>query len=174
MKKEKQRLLLKLLALNRYKIDTKNGIVYWYHQARGIWKPLVPGVTKDGYIQYHLRHNKKEIQIYAQNLFYIAEYGEYPEDKVIDHRNNVKGDNKISNLNCITHRENKTKSPTRTPVAKGCKRIMGNQLTQIFELHRQGFNHSQIARELHLHRLSVRYHIKKYENKEQFRYLNVI
>lgn len=171
MNKEKQGLLLKLLASSRYKIDTKKGIVYYYHKSKDIWKPKIPAATKEGYIQYHLTYNKKRIGIYAQNLFYIAANGEYPEGKIIDHRNNIKSDNKITNLRCITHKENVRKRTVRIPVAKGCKRIMGNKLKQIFELHKQGFNHSHIARTLNIHRLSVGYHIKKYENKEQFRYL---
>lgn len=173
MKNVKQKLLLKLLTLGLYKIDAKNGIIYCKGKnGTGIWKPKIPTTTKDGYIQYHLVHNKKRISVYAQNLFYINENGQYPENKVIDHRNNIKSDNKISNLNCISHKENLKKSRTKKPISKGCKRIMGNKLKQIFKLYKEGFNQSQIASVLKLHRLSVRYHINKFENKEQFRYIN--
>ena len=169
MKKQKQRLILQLIASNRYKIDFIEGKIYY--RLRGKWIAKVPIITKEGYIQYLLRYNNKNISVYAQNLFYLSSNGEYPEDKIIDHRNNIKTDNGISNLKCLSHKENKEKSPTKLPVAKGCKRIMGNTLKQIFTLHDKGFNQSKIAKELNLHRLSVRYHIKKYLKNDTFRYL---
>ncbi len=75
-------------------------------------------------------------------------------------------------MQCITNKENKRKSPTKYPISKGCKRIMGNTLRQIFELHNTGFNQTQIAIKLNLHRLSIRYHIKKYLARDKFRYLH--
>jgi len=59
-------------------------------------------ISKDGYLQVSIFGKK----YYVHRLIYVYNNGEIPRNMVIDHKDQDKLNNNISNLRCITHGQN--------------------------------------------------------------------
>ena len=60
----------------------------------------------NGYIRWSTNRNHKKIRILVHRLVWETFNGEIPEYMEIDHINRDKTDNRLSNLRCVTHRQN--------------------------------------------------------------------
>ena len=69
-------------------------------------KILKPGIVRNGY--YLVRLTKQSIQknYYVHRLVWIAFNSPIPEDLQVNHINEIKADNRLSNLNLMTPKEN--------------------------------------------------------------------
>lgn len=84
---------------------TKDGRVFSTRQyPNGIW--MKPQVNHDGYHRFFLRSNGKKWSTVAHRLVWLAWVGPIPAGKEINHRNGRKNDNRLSNLEVVTHAEN--------------------------------------------------------------------
>ena len=63
-----------------------------------------------GYIHVSLHAGREKKQVRAHRIVYMAAYGEIPDGMVIDHVNNDKSDNRLSNLQMMTPEENSRKA----------------------------------------------------------------
>lgn len=134
-----------------------------YPEEQKIWsykrnKFLMPKKCRDGYIEYCLYDdNSKKHSIKAHRLFWIAVNGDIPDGLEINHINEDKTDNSLTNLNLLSKKDNMNWG-TRTSRAKE-KLINGkrskilfalkdNKIKKIFpslkEAKRQGYNEGAI------------------------------
>ena len=69
-------------------------------------KILKPIITRNGYYLTGLYKNSVKKKYYVHRLVWIAFNGQIPEGYEVNHINEVKADNRLSNLNLMTHKEN--------------------------------------------------------------------
>lgn len=68
--------------------------------------PLVPTNVRGHESVIICNGTKDRLRIYIHRLVWITFVGDIPEDKVIDHINGNRGDNRLENLQCISQSEN--------------------------------------------------------------------
>jgi HNH endonuclease len=91
----------KILTLLRY--DKINGIFYWLiPPRRGISVGTAAGSDSNGYLEICLYG----VRCRAHWLVWFLENGEWPLDFVLDHANNKRSDNRITNLRKCTQSQN--------------------------------------------------------------------
>lgn len=69
-------------------------------------KRIIDLKMPNGYMRALIKIKKKNYQIYMHRLVWFWYYGELPNDAEINHKDGNKANNKIENLEMITHREN--------------------------------------------------------------------
>lgn len=79
---------------------------------------LSPTVSAEGYLVTSLPNNGKRTYYLVHRAVYETFNGEIPEGKVINHIDGDKQNNWVSNLECVTAKEN-TQHAYRTGLAKG-------------------------------------------------------
>lgn len=85
-----------------YIIDAENGTVFSKISNR-----YIGNKNKKGYIQVTLQGDDGKKYCYKlHRLIYESANGKIPNGYEIDHINTVRDDNRISNLRCVTHKEN--------------------------------------------------------------------
>lgn len=71
-----------------------------------VWRERKGTLTKAGYYRIGIRSDLGKLEVVAHRLIAITFIGPIPEDKEVNHINGVKTDNRVENLEIITHREN--------------------------------------------------------------------
>ena len=69
-------------------------------------KILKPNITRNGYYQICLFKNSKVKKYYVHRLVWIAFNGPIPENMQVNHISERKSENRLSNLNLMTAKEN--------------------------------------------------------------------
>jgi len=97
-----QYIALGLMATKRIIVDPDKGLILNKDK-----KPYSP-INIDGYLQYSvsLGHSAGIFTAYGHCLVYLWIHGTFDPKLVIDHKDRNRGNNAISNLRCITQREN--------------------------------------------------------------------
>jgi hypothetical protein len=83
------------------KVDLEKGVVFSTRANR-----VVGGLNTKGYVVFTLHLNGLRKQIKVHRIIWIAKNGIPPLDKVIDHINGKKSDNRIVNLRLVGYLEN--------------------------------------------------------------------
>jgi len=68
--------------------------------------PRCQKLAKNGYFQIILHNNGKKRQFQVHRLVCAAYIGEMPEGREVNHKNGIKTDNRVENLEYVTHSEN--------------------------------------------------------------------
>lgn len=113
MKKLKYEIVKELLEKNYLIVDTENGEVYRTRMGGGRFYKYPKKIgTKDraGYFASMLTLKNKKTTVFIHHIIWVSKNGEIPEGLQIDHKNNIKSDNRISNLNLLTQGDNIRKS----------------------------------------------------------------
>lgn len=76
---------------------------------------------KCGYLQFYNRNFGKTKSVHR--VLYEKFYGEIPDDKQVDHINNVKTDNRLCNLQLLTNQHNSQKQGINSRNTSGYKGI---------------------------------------------------
>ena len=85
-----------------YKCRTRQGFPYKYRDC----KPRLIGIKCSGYIQIRHRYKGKYIRVIAHRIIWVCFNGEIPLGKEINHKNGIKHDNRLENLEIVTRSEN--------------------------------------------------------------------
>jgi hypothetical protein len=95
---------------NRYYISNLGKFYYnttCWRNPDGEFKELIPSYNPSGYLYYKLSiGNCKYDYIRAHRAVYQSFIGKIPKGKEIDHIDNNRHNNNISNLRAVTHSEN--------------------------------------------------------------------
>lgn len=82
-------------------LDDDFVIYYWNkHKDKLMQRPL--DKDKDGYLRVLTKIGKKRVH----RVIYETFVGTIPDGYEIDHINNIRNDNRLENLRCVTHKEN--------------------------------------------------------------------
>lgn len=84
---------------DRYEVGDAGTFVSTFGNKRKVMKQQT---SNSGYLRINIMGKK----YYSHRLVYEAHVGPIPEGMQVDHVNGVKTDNRISNLECVTNREN--------------------------------------------------------------------
>lgn len=98
----------KLGRFEKCRIAISKGITYDAEKGlvRGVRGNEIINKNDDGYIQICFTYNKKRYTLMAHQFIYYCVYGKYDENLDINHLNEIKYDNRISNLEASTRRYN--------------------------------------------------------------------
>lgn len=152
----KQHVILNLIHSKRYELDPLTGnIISNIGKEKRVLKPIE---HYSGYLQYVLDIGFNErINVYGQGFSYLATYKEVFNPKyVIDHKNEIKSDNRPDNLRCITESEN-LRGHVRHGSKKGVekKRLPIDQKEAIKQDFKLGLSQVKIAKKYNTTRQTV-------------------
>jgi hypothetical protein len=122
MTNKRQQFVLELLKSGRYSA-TVDGAVFSHASTHS--KPrkhphkLTPVTTALGYQDVHLCANNKAMKIRVHQVVWLAHQGEIPKLLQINHKNGVKTDNRLDNLELLSASEN-----TKHAIKTGLKKIL--------------------------------------------------
>ena len=118
-------------------------------------KILKPKLTRNGYYQVGLHKNSIRKFYCVHRLVYEAFNGTIPEGLQVNHTNEVKTDNRLSNLNLMTPKENmnwgtgierRAKSKSKSILQYDLQDNLIKEYASIYQVERElGFNHSNIV-----------------------------
>lgn len=169
MKSDRQQKILVALSRGKYMISVHDGAIYSRrYKNGGAYRMLSPTILKSGFIQYKIYDGKNGyLQIYAHHLVWLSIVGPFDQSDDIVHANRDRSNNGLENLfkreNFIGTPKEKTKSEIRTIRKPEIEKIK-------YMLDMGETNHSKIAKDLGLNRLSVRRTILKIKNNEKLKY----
>jgi hypothetical protein len=112
------------------KADFNNGHLYWRMKGKSAIRPI-GCIDSNGYVKVQIGY----IKTYAHSVIYYLYHGAWPE--LIDHKNQIRSDNKIENLRETTYSENALNSKVWNTNRTGVK---GSSLTPYgkYKVTRQG------------------------------------
>jgi hypothetical protein len=126
------------------------------NQPKPIWKIVAPRKKRDGYVAYHLCQDGEKKDPLAHRLVWIAFEGPIPDGLEINHKNSVRDDNRLTNLelttrsgNCIYgFRMNGRPAPNNpSPGSKnGSAKLTEDDIPKIFAMAEAGYFQREIAK----------------------------
>lgn len=132
---------------------TKNGSVFG---SRG--KKLTPIIHHTGYVVYTVGGHGVRKQVRGHRFIWECFFGKIPEDKMINHINGDKTDNRLENLELVTCQENVLHSWNvlgRVCKSRGEKsstaKLTEQQALQIIQMCKDGYCNQEIGRIYGLH-----------------------
>lgn len=168
---------MRLEGFSNYEIYPETGQVWSYKSNRFIGSP-----NKRGYITCCIvGDNGEKIDGMMHRLIWFAVNGEIPEGMQVNHINEIKNDNRISNLNLMTNEENRywgtglerhhSQMVNNKKLSKPILALKNGKVILYFpstqEATRKGFNNGSISKCLNY----VRKQHKGYEWQYQDNYL---
>jgi hypothetical protein len=91
------------VAEGRWLVDAEAGVIYGVRR-----QPFIRRNT-DGYVQIKFRHHddwRRDVSVLAHRVIWESEHGPVPPGLEINHRNGNKLDNRLINLEVVTHEDN--------------------------------------------------------------------
>ena len=90
-----------------------DGKIFSLRKKSGKWRELKPGKNHNGYMNFITCQNGVKKNIRVHRAVYEAFHGPIPEGLEINHKNCVRDDNRLDNLELITPLQNQRYPPTR-------------------------------------------------------------
>lgn len=145
---------MKIKGFDDYEIYPETGQVFSYKTGKFL-KPINRG---RGYLYVFLTNNEgKSVPYYLHRLIYTAAYGEIPKGMQINHIDENKQNNCISNLNLMTCKENVNWGTRNERAGKALSKILSKPLVILkngktisyfestVEAERNGFNKGHLS-----------------------------
>lgn len=108
--------ILSMIAEGRLKVEPEAGYVY-STLSNTPNKPL-GSLTRKGYLRTEISYRGNQVMLLIHRVVWVSVYGPLPEDKQINHKNTIKIENGIENLEAVTQLENMRHAKSRG-LAKG-------------------------------------------------------
>ena len=89
----------------KYEVTSDGDVYSLNYNKTGIRKRLSPGVTTGGYLQVHLQDGKSKRPLKVHRIVLEA-FTDVAMKKTVNHKNGVRTDNRLSNLEWATSSEN--------------------------------------------------------------------
>lgn len=125
----------------------EDGRIWSYKTKRFLKKQL----DKDGYYRYTVCRGGKVKNMTLHRWLYLSFVGDIPKDNQINHKDGVKTNNNLNNLEVCTPKEN-TLHAWGTGLARRrvgstmhSSKLTENDIPKIFELSKQGYTNKHIA-----------------------------
>jgi len=120
--KEKENLITKEILIRNFIYQPATGVLRWRtSRGRSERLGLAGKVTSEGYRE--VRINSRFYMVHRVVFFWV--YGFWPDQ--VDHRNNNKGDNSISNLRAASHSQNRQNVRLQSNNSSGIKGVGWNK-----------------------------------------------
>lgn len=172
MDTEKQKKVIECLKTGKYGVNIYNGEITKYYVAKATWKVMTYN-NINNYRQYKLfpgRGKGGYIMVYGHHIVWLFANGLFDPNLVIDHDDNIRSNNKLSNLRLVTNSYNKKKSPTKNN-KKDLVRIKGKDIIELVRLYDETNNYKEVERITGFKRTTIMYLVKKYKSGKPMRYL---
>jgi len=85
---------------------TKDGLVYRYSEAQEKLILCKLRHDNDGYLTFSYKNGNRYSPMTVHRAVFETFENEIPKGMVIDHKNTVRDDNRIENLQCVTYQQN--------------------------------------------------------------------
>lgn len=129
-------------------------------------KILKPRYSRDGYIRYTLTWEAKAKIFFAHRLVWLSFVGDIPVGLQINHKNGIRDDNRLANLELMTPSENTRhafthigKKPNKNPnhgQKNGRAKLTDTQAADIYRrYHAGGASQQKLADEFGVHQTSI-------------------
>lgn len=165
--KENEKAFFKLVGQGVFKLY-KNGKIYKCKKTHRDWngkfkdcKSRLMKTMCNGYIYVGFSYNGKMINIYVHRAVWIYFNGEIPEGLESNHKNGIKNDNRLSNLELMTPLKNMQHSfyvLGRTPVRgenNGRHKLTEKKVLKIRKMLKEGITHCKIAEIFNVNRMTI-------------------
>ncbi|KKM62165.1 hypothetical protein LCGC14_1524500, partial [marine sediment metagenome] len=112
------------------------------------------------YIQISFRYTGKIMRIYAHRLIWIYFNGNIPKGLEINHKQGIKGDNRLSKLELTSHKENihhayKTGLANSTGENHGMHKLTEKKVLKVKRLLKEGTTQQKIAEMFDVSRMTI-------------------
>ncbi len=97
----KEELFYELLFQGYILVDFNQGFAFNTHTRQ-----IMGRINESGYVALSWNYNLKKIHMLAHRLIWMAANGPIPTELQINHKNGVKTDNRLINLEIVTCQEN--------------------------------------------------------------------
>lgn len=121
------------------------------------WKMVAQRIKKTGYVTYHLCKGNESSDLRAHRLVWEAFNGQIPIGLEINHKNGIKTDNRLVNLEVLTKSENMKHKfrelhcpPAQNPSPgskNGCAKLSEADIPTIIAMSRSGKYQYEIAKQ---------------------------
>lgn len=115
-------LIIGLIAAGRLRVNASAGLVY-APKSNTPTKP-VGAYTRKGYLRVCISTSGRRVLLMAHRIVWVSAHGPLPDGHEVDHRNRVKDDNRIENLEAVTRAVNMVRA-TRAGAFKNAGRKDG-------------------------------------------------
>lgn len=114
------KLIIDLISVGRLRVVADAGLVF--APKSNTPDKVCGSLTKKGYLRICMNVDGKQKHFMAHRVVWVSVHGPVPDGCQIDHRNTIKSDNRISNLEAVTGVEN-----MRRGALNGCFRNVGRR-----------------------------------------------
>jgi len=131
-----------------------------YHNKYKAGGLLKPRPHRQGYVETKLSRNSQNKVVMTHRLVMLAFVGEPPKGMEVNHKNGIKNDNRLENLEYVTRSENmihrrdvlgKGNEGENSPNAK----LKDSDIPQIRLLSKAGFTYTEIALRYGVHAVTI-------------------
>lgn len=126
-------------------------------KPKAVWKLLAPRIKNGGYVTFHLCQDGIRKDPVVHRMVWEAFCGPIPDGLEINHKNGIKTDNSLANLEVVTRSENHIHryrvlnhpAPNNpSPGSRnGCSKLSERDIPEIVRLYQSGLRQKDIGKE---------------------------
>lgn len=113
-----------------YQVNGKGEVKSLNYRNTGKKKIMRTWKNNNGYLYVDLCKNYKYERFLVHRLVYEAFYGKIPDGMEIDHIDTNRQNNRVENLRCVTHKENRNNQITKVKSRENTRKIFGKPVIQ--------------------------------------------